>query len=71
MRSLDGMFSFKGSVGGTVNNAMHIAKDQTGVLCIWSTSTLDSLLQVICCDYVGTSGCVVCVMRCCMYMQPH
>lgn len=30
VHSLDGLFSFKGSVNGSVNNAMHIAKDQTG-----------------------------------------
>ena len=31
MRGLDGVFSFKGSVAGSVNNALHIAKEQTGV----------------------------------------
>jgi hypothetical protein len=30
MRGLDGVFSFKGSVAGSVNNALHIAKEQTG-----------------------------------------
>ena len=30
MRGLDGVFSFKGSVAGSVNNALHIAREQTG-----------------------------------------
>lgn len=30
VRSLDGSFSYRGHISGTVNNAMHIAKDQTG-----------------------------------------
>lgn len=33
VRSLDGLFSFKGSVAGSVNNALHISKDQIGATC--------------------------------------